>query len=88
MASSKGKLPPSFRKAAKQIAKTGPAKNDKVVDQQGRTGTVLSIAGGMVKVKHDDGDTDIHPVGRVQKLAPTRVTPSAPNKKIAKKKAK
>lgn len=82
----KGKLPPSFRKAAKKIAATGPTKNDKVVDQQGRVGTVLSVAGGMVKVKHDDGGTDIHPIGKVQKMSPVRTTPVAPAKKIVKKK--
>ena len=82
----KGKLPPSYRRAAKEIAKTAPTRNDKVVDQAGRTGTVLSVAGGMVKVKHDDGGTDIHPIGKVQKLAPA-AAPQSTGVRVAPKKA-
>lgn len=84
----KGKLPPSFRKAAKKIAATGPAKTDRIIDPAGKPGTVLSVAGGMVKVKHDDGSTDIHPIGSVRKIQapPIGATPATPAKKAAKKK--
>lgn len=81
------KLPPGFRKAAKKVTAQGPSKGDRVVDPDGHTGTVVSAAGGMVKMKHDNGGTMYHPAGSVRKLAPS-TTPSVTPTKKAKKKAK
>lgn len=81
------KLPPGFRKAAKQVTKSGPAKGDRVVDPEGKTGTVLSAAGGMVKMRHDHGGVKYHPAGDVRKLAaPTSPAVSPTPKKKTKKK--
>lgn len=83
----KGKLPPSFRKAAKKIEQTAPSKGETVVDPEGKPGRVVSVAGGMVKVRHATG-TDIHPVGSVRRVqAPDALVsaPPVPKKKTKKK---
>lgn len=84
------KLPPGFRKAAKKVTQSGPSKGDRVVDPEGKTGTVKSAAGGMVKVRHDNGGVDYHPAGSVRKLAapttPGTTSATSPKKKTKSKK--
>lgn len=79
------KLPPGFRKAAKKVTAQGPTKGDRVVDPDGKMGTVMSAAGGMVKMKHDHGGVQYHPAGSVRKLAPPTTTAATPAKKVVKK---
>jgi hypothetical protein len=64
----KGKIPPQFLKAQKKAAPAA-AKGAKVIDPKGKSGTVTAVMGGMVKVKHTDGSTDVHPKGAVKKAA-------------------
>lgn len=64
----KNKLPPAFRKAAKKATKAGPSKGARVVAPNGAAGVVQAAMGGMVKVKHDDGKTRVHPAGNLRKV--------------------
>lgn len=70
----KKKTPSEFRRAAKQLAKAAPQKDDRVVDTSGSNGSVIGVAAGVVKVQHDDGKIAFHPLGAVRKVTPAPKT--------------